>query len=85
MKKPLTPKQRALLKAVQTHPAPTIRNLMQKIGSNSTSHVAAMLEQLAARELIVLESNGHGLSVWRGDDYAQAWDSAARLAGNEVA
>ena len=80
----MTPRQTALLSAIRAGHT-TIRSLGSAAGIASTSVVKSELERLEAAGHIVLESTSAGERVYSGADYASAWDSAARLAGNPEA
>jgi hypothetical protein len=84
MPPPLTPRQRAILAAVEAGHT-TTRAIMAAACVSSTSVVQYNLLALAARDLIVLEEHGVTLRVYSGRDYCQAWDAAARLSGNPEA
>lgn len=79
----MSPQMRQLLEAVQTTPRPTLRALMAKTGRTSTSAVKYQLERLAERGEVVITYDDHDrMHVENGADFCQAWDMAARLAGN---
>jgi hypothetical protein len=59
-----------------------MRAIASHAGISSTSVVSSNLQRLADGGHIVLRRTAHGLAVARGDDFATAWNAAARLAGN---
>lgn len=80
----MTPKQAAILQAIEAG-CITNRAIMQHAGISSTSVVAANLQALEADGHIVMERTAAGVRPYAGADFARAWDSACRLAGNPKA
>lgn len=81
--KPLNPRQRALIAAIDSG-VTALRELMPLAGYTSTSVVKYNLELLAQQGHITLVpvANGGTLHAYSGTDFCEAWNSAARLAGN---
>lgn len=80
-KSTLTERQKAILAAIENGHT-TMRAIRDAAGVSSTSVVKSNLEQLAAGGHLVLRQTRRGLSIATGRDWCQAWDAAARLAGN---
>lgn len=80
----MTPRQEAMLRAIE-HGATTVRQIATAAGVSSTSVVAANLQALQASGHVILERGPKGETVYSGADYCQAWNTAARLAGNAEA
>lgn len=80
----LSERQRLLLAGIRAGYS-TIRALGSASGITSTSVVSAELQRLEAAGHIVLERTPHGERVYDGRDFCQAWDLAAKLAGNPEA
>ena len=77
----LTPTQTAILAAIESGHT-TTRTIAKAAGLASNSNVMRQLTALAVDGYVVLEPGAHGLEVSTGRDFCQAWDAAARLAGN---
>jgi len=77
----LTERQQAIIQAIEAGHV-TTRAIADATGLRSNSNVARQLEELAACGHIVMRRGPQGMVVARGRDWCQAWDAAARLAGN---
>jgi hypothetical protein len=82
--KALTEHQQRILAAIDAG-ALSLRKIVEHASLSSTSVASYNVLRLAERGLIEVEQTARGLAVvdWRG--FAAAWDSVARLAGNEEA
>jgi len=82
----LKPALERLLRAVDATPRPTLRALMHKTGTSSTSVVKYQLEKLASLGCVALEWDDNGrMHVDGGADFVAGWDMAARICGNPEA
>lgn len=81
--KPLNPRQLALIAAIDSG-VTALRELMPIAGYTSTSVVKYNLELLAEEGYVTLVpvANGVQHAAYSGADFCEAWNSAARLAGN---
>lgn len=77
----MTPRQARILQAIEAGHT-TTRAIRDFAGISSTSVVAANLQALEADGHLVMERTAKGERPYSGDDYASAWNTAARLAGN---
>lgn len=77
----ITVRQQRILAAIEAGHV-TIRAIQAAAGCSSTSVVKANLNQLAAKDHLIIERTAAGERVYSGRDYAAAWDTSARLAGN---
>jgi SOS-response transcriptional repressor LexA len=77
----MTKRQHAILQAINAG-ATSVRAIATAAGISSTSVVSSNLQALEADGHIVMERTPKGEQVYSGVDYCQAWNAAARLAGN---
>jgi hypothetical protein len=84
--KPITVRQEALIAAIDRG-VTALRDLMDIADYSSTSVVKYNLELLAKRGLVTLVpvANGDTLHAYSGHEFCEAWNAAARLAGNTEA
>lgn len=81
---PLTDRDRLLIGAINRGEG-RLRKLAAASGYASTSAVKAAIARLAENGHIVLLKSPQGERVYTGREFQQAWDAAARLAGNPEA
>jgi LexA DNA binding domain-containing protein len=84
MSTPLTDRQRLLIAAIDGG-ASTLRDLMSACGISSTSVAKHHLELLAKQGHVAMVKGHGGAQAYSGADFCEAWNLAARLAGNSDA